>query len=79
MQLQTSVMNYAGNGAAVSLPKSSVTTAKPQAKGHCGCENRKAQETRTTCSCNHGEPDFSKMTPAEKVAYHKARWDRILG
>jgi hypothetical protein len=27
----------------------------------------------------NGTPDFSKMTPAEKVAYHKARWDRILG
>src|SRR5262249_15405980 len=25
------------------------------------------------------EPDFTKMTPAEKVAYQKARWDRILG
>jgi hypothetical protein len=25
------------------------------------------------------EPDFAKMTPAEKVAYQKARWDRILG
>jgi hypothetical protein len=27
----------------------------------------------------NGEPDFSKMTPAQKAAYHKARWDRILG
>jgi hypothetical protein len=25
------------------------------------------------------EPDFAKMTPAEKIAYHKAKWDRILG
>ncbi len=25
------------------------------------------------------EPDFAKMTAAEKVAYQKARWDRILG
>jgi hypothetical protein len=25
------------------------------------------------------EPDFAKMTPAQKVAYQKARWDRILG
>jgi hypothetical protein len=25
------------------------------------------------------EPDFTKMTPAQKVAYQKARWDRILG
>jgi hypothetical protein len=27
----------------------------------------------------NGEPDFRKMTPAQKIAYHKARWDRILG
>jgi hypothetical protein len=25
------------------------------------------------------EPDFAKMTAAEKVAYQKKRWDRILG
>jgi hypothetical protein len=24
-------------------------------------------------------PDFAKMTPAQKIAYHKARWDRVLG
>lgn len=28
---------------------------------------------------DNGQPDFSKMTAAEKIAYHKARWDRILG
>jgi hypothetical protein len=27
----------------------------------------------------NGPVDFSKMTPAQKVAYHKAKWDRILG
>ncbi|HZY87019.1 MAG TPA: hypothetical protein VFE78_19445 [Gemmataceae bacterium] len=27
----------------------------------------------------NGTVDFSKMTAAQKVAYHKARWDRILG
>ncbi len=25
------------------------------------------------------DTDFPKMTPAEKVAWHKARWDRVLG
>lgn len=25
------------------------------------------------------EPDFAKMTPAEKVAWNRARWNRILG
>ena len=28
---------------------------------------------------SNGKVDFSKMTAAQKVAYHKARWDRILG
>ena len=32
--------------------------------------------TRITASST---PDFSKMTSAQKIAYHKARWDRILG
>ena len=27
----------------------------------------------------NGVVDFTKMTAAQKVAYHKARWDRILG
>ena len=25
------------------------------------------------------EPDFSKMTTAEKIAWNRARWKRILG
>jgi hypothetical protein len=29
-------------------------------------------------AANNGTVDFSKMTAAQKVAYHKARWDRIL-
>jgi hypothetical protein len=27
----------------------------------------------------NGEVDFRKLTPAQKIAYHKARWDWILG
>jgi hypothetical protein len=27
----------------------------------------------------NGNGDFAKMTPAQKMAYHKARWDRVLG
>jgi hypothetical protein len=27
----------------------------------------------------NGRPDFSKMTAAQKLAYHKSRWDRVLG
>ncbi|MAE61997.1 MAG: hypothetical protein CMJ49_11655 [Planctomycetaceae bacterium] len=28
---------------------------------------------------SRGQPDFSNMTPAEKVAWQRSRWDRILG
>jgi len=26
-----------------------------------------------------GSPDFSKMTPAQKIAYNRLKWDRIMG
>jgi hypothetical protein len=85
MQLQTGVMSYGGNAVAASFPPSQ-KNALPK-HSECGC-------TGSTCQCGphskskaaaavqaitNGEPDFAKMTAAEKVAYHKARWDRILG
>jgi hypothetical protein len=27
----------------------------------------------------HGRPDFANMSPAEKIAWNRARWDRVLG
>ncbi len=27
----------------------------------------------------NGQPDFAKMTPAQKVEYHRTRWNRVLG
>jgi hypothetical protein len=69
MVLQTGVMSYGGNGKVVSLPvAANGTTAKPG----------KPPPSAPTAARN-GEPDFGKMTPAQKIAYHKARWDRILG
>jgi hypothetical protein len=63
LKLQTNVMNYGGNGTAVSLPVSADKTPAP----------KPGQPS------SNGTVDFSKMTSAQKVAYHKARWDRILG
>jgi hypothetical protein len=75
MRLQTNVMNYGGNGVAVSLPS-------PVAAG-CSCK-KAANPSGAACACGtavngSGAVDFSKMTAAQKIAYHKARWDRILG
>jgi hypothetical protein len=86
MRLQTNVMSYDGNRTTISLPPSSNgQAAKVEAK-HAGCAcqcngNAKKQapvEAEGKRSQN-GEPDFKKMTSAQKMAYHKARWDRILG
>jgi hypothetical protein len=63
MVLQTGVMNYGGTGTTISLPQ------KPAVK---------QPEKKPGVEAN-GTPDFSKMTSAQKIAYHKAKWDRILG
>jgi hypothetical protein len=38
-----------------------------------------AAPTAPSAPAANGKVDFTKMTPAQKIAYHKARWDRILG
>jgi hypothetical protein len=81
MKLQTNVMSYGGNG---------VTMALPQKNGHaCKCQGTSpsgAKQEACACTDTQGahasheqEPDFTTMTAAQKMAYHKARWDRILG
>jgi hypothetical protein len=76
MTLQTNVMSYGGNGKVMSAPPPNPRTAVrglTVAKKGCGCWCNGA------CASANGEPDFKKMTNAEKIAWHKARWDRILG
>jgi hypothetical protein len=81
MELHTGVMNYAGTGKTLSLPpasgaaKASSTQSSATTGNDCGCAPTKPGP----CACDETKPDFTKMTPAEKVAYHRARWNRILG
>jgi hypothetical protein len=63
LRLQTNVMSYGGTGKAISLPPS-----KNGHKAPAGTEKTQV-----------AEPNFATMTAAEKVAYQRARWDRILG
>jgi hypothetical protein len=78
MVLQTNVMSYDGGGGVTSLPpgQGPATSKTKQGKTACHCGCNKAQTQNTS---RNGEPDFSTMTSAQKVAYQKARWDRILG
>lgn len=80
--LQTGVMSYGGSSA-VTVP---ALPAQSDSAGHkqsdCGCGGA----TKTSCQCSHApaasaapEPDFSKLSQAEKRAYQKAKRDRIFG
>lgn len=83
LQLQTAVMSYGGNGTVISAPPptpSATPVAAPAVKKDCGCGCNGAGTCAPKPAAEaNGTPDFTKMTPAQKVAYHKARWDRILG
>jgi hypothetical protein len=67
-------MSYGGNGVTISAPKPTCACA-------CACNGAKKGEGAKprAAPANNGEVDFAKMSAAQKVAYHKARWDRILG
>jgi hypothetical protein len=78
MQLQTNVMSYAGNGVAMALPQPA--TARAEACScKCSCQTKEHAAKAAPALSANGEPDFKSMTAAQKVAYHRARWNRILG
>ncbi|HJT33784.1 MAG TPA: hypothetical protein VJ783_17185 [Pirellulales bacterium] len=80
--LQTGVMSYGGTGT-VQVPAMPAEPAGGKHDhGECGCGGT----TRSSCECSHAtsadsssEPDFSKMSQAEKRAYQQAKRDRIFG
>jgi hypothetical protein len=87
MVLQTNVMSYGGSDKVISVPAAATGRAT---KPSCACNGKAHSPTsayKDECACNgkakakqdNSAVDFTKMTAAEKVAYHRARWDRILG
>jgi hypothetical protein len=77
LQLQTNVMSYGGSTKVMSVPPAvkppAVATPTPKAGScACACNGHTDKPTDET-------PDFSRMSPAQKVAWNRARWDRILG
>jgi hypothetical protein len=68
--LQTNVMSYGGSSTTVSLPPAKpLERTTPATPAKAGAKAASAPQ----------EPDFSKMTAAEKVAWHRAKWQRVLG
>jgi hypothetical protein len=76
----------AGNGRA----KPAARVEKTGCACKCACQEKVngANEATQARNIGHGaaspaavggDVDFAKMTLAQKIAYHKAKWDRILG
>jgi len=72
LALQTNVMSYGGSSS-VTLP-AGIPTAKQPAK-----KAASSTPTTGTVPSTPSVPNFAKMTRAEKLAYNKARRDRIFG
>jgi DhnA family fructose-bisphosphate aldolase class Ia len=81
MRLQTNVMNYGDSGVTVSAPAGRKATP-PATKNDVGaCKTTQNSDNKVPAvpAAPIAAPDFSTMTAADKIAYHRARWDRILG
>lgn len=81
MQLQTNVMSYAGSSTVISIPKkafSSQPSAVSKAKKDCKCGGDCCSKNGLPTLAN-GEPDFAKMTTAQKVKYHAEQRKKIWG
>ena len=81
MVLQTGVMSYGGTKT-ISVPTQS---SKPNAPAPLikqippNAPSKPAAAPAKPAVVDNSLPDFSKMSSAEKVAWQRARWNRILG
>ncbi|MGE0608907.1 MAG: hypothetical protein AB7O62_17560 [Pirellulales bacterium] len=55
-------------------------TPKPAADSSCGCKVSAASPAAQAVPlATSGQPDFARMTPAEKLAWNQARRDQVFG
>ncbi len=74
---KTDSMNYSGSTTTVSAPAAAAKSVASVANG-----SRAPSATRASTPRESGEnanPDFARMTPAERLAYHRQRLDRMFG
>ncbi|MBX7166992.1 MAG: hypothetical protein K1X74_11730 [Pirellulales bacterium] len=88
--LQTGVMSYGSSSVTVpaAIPVAGSESPATKPAGGCGCGGGsatkcacppKAAPAESVPSADNAEPDFAKMSRAEKLAWNKARRDRIFG
>src|SRR5579872_5534760 len=76
LQHTAGVASYAGSSTSVGAPSAPVD-GKPQ-KAFLDAV-RPPSPARSDDSCDSSKPDFARMSPAERLAYHRRRLDRKFG
>ena len=84
MQLHSGVMSYGGTTSVsipAGVPRAGASSSAGKRRCGCGCGCDGSDPHTSTCDGKPPEaaPDFSKMSVAEKLAYNKAKRDRIFG
>ncbi len=76
MELTSGITGYGGAGRTISIPSSVRAAAASEAPATAPNEPAPAAPSYPTTPA--GLPDFAKMTPAQRLAYHKARLDGMF-
>jgi len=92
LKLTDTALSYGGSGATISVPKrtGAPSTPRTQPRGvRAGADGHpaKPQAARTASASGNGAypirpdglPDFARMTPQQRLAYHKDRLDKSIG
>jgi len=78
MMLTSGATSYGGSGTTISLPSGSPGQQRTSAPAKTG-QGQPPVSERPTPTKPGGEPDFSKMSAAERLAYHQQRLDKMFG
>jgi len=78
MMLTTGATSYGGSGTTISLPAGSGGQAKVSAPVGVGEGEPPISEQPLPTKAD-GQPDFAKMTPEQRLAYHQQRLDKMFG
>jgi hypothetical protein len=75
LALTSGAMSYGGGTTTISVPKAVV----PKTPANSGGDQQSPHAGATSAGALNGSPDFARMTPAERLTYHRQRLDRQFG
>jgi len=83
MQLTDAAVSYGGSGTTISIPSPVQAAARPQAPVQRAASRPQAATNGNGAASyptrSDGLPDFARMTSEQRLAYHRARLDGMIG